>query len=416
MKRNLVFVFCFVITLCAMTQATNTELVKNARMEKFVGDSMYRYTSVPWKCVYIYLATNDTATRYYTREGIEKARISRNLFAAIKQGAERRDYYETLRTYKSGKTKLVKNWYNYGIDYPHKSNVRNYYYNPGKCDKQGNWTYAEDIYINKKGIARELFYYDSPGYDPEEDAAIDRRIATLVSEVKEQENPLNIKNIAGSIFGLCARLLFGFGLFIMAMLLFRRQHFHLWFDIKATRKITPFGNAFFCRTVWYALLPVLAIFYPTVSQVMDTGSTAVIHSSLIVSTIIGIVIAIAYCAIFILLRSRKYSARCALWELLYSASIWVALWATLLFSFIVLMVCIVVIIIVEIFFGKREPNRADDSDSDDDKDHFYATSWDGECHCLSRLSDGYYMDTEGSIYMKSSGGGLHRLGDLKSFS
>ena len=404
------YILLILLLFCLTGRATNVELDRNARMEKFVGDSMYRYTTMPWKCVYIYLATNDTATRYYTRQGIEKARVSRNFFAAIKQGADRRDYYETLRTYKSGETRLVKHRYNYGIDFVRKSDVRYYSYNPSKCDKQGNWTYAEDIYINNKGIARLLSYYDTPGYDPEEDAAIDRRIATLVSEVKEQENPLNIKNIVRSIFALCVKLLFVFGLFIMAMLVFRRQSFHLWFDIKATRKITPWGNALYCRTVWYAFLPVLTIFFPTVSYISGGGTTAIIHSDLIISTITGLVIAIAYCTIFILLRSRKHSARCALWELLYSASIWVALWAALLFAFMVLVACLVVLFFVGMLFGKGGSADA----CVDGKDNFYATSWDGESQYLSRLSENYYMDTEGNIYL--SGDGMHRLGDAKPFS
>ncbi|MCF0173530.1 MAG: hypothetical protein HUJ91_07395 [Bacteroidales bacterium] len=379
-------------------------------MEKFIGDSLYRYTVVPWKAVYIFLETNHTATRYYTREGKEKARVSTNFFAAIKQGADNRDYYETYRTYKSGETKLVKNWYNYGIDYVRKPDKRDYYYNPGRCDKMGNWTYAEDIYANKKGIVRELYYYDTPGYDPEEDAEINQRIATLVKEVKAQDNPFSLTSLPSTVFAFCVRLLFFFGLFILFMLVFRRQSLYLWFDVKATRKITPWGNALYCRTVWYAFIPVLLIFYPTVSYVLGGGTTAVIHNNLILSTVINLGIVGIYCLIFILFRSRRYSARCAVWELLYSATLWVTLWASLLLAFIVLLICLAVLVIA----GILSSDGTSSGTEEDAKDNMYVTSWDGECQNLSHISGNYYMDTSGNMY--SSGGGMHRLGDLKRFS
>lgn len=404
MKRVL-FVILLIVFGCA-TGYAYTEPVK------VDGDSIYSFKVVPWKCVFTD-ENGHSSTRYYTRTGEEKARgtVDSEAFTAMNQGPDKKDYYEQYRTYKTGETRLVKNWYQYGADFGRKHNELTYRHKPGQVDRHGNWTYVT-VNMRQETMRRDIIYYDEAGYDAQEDSLIDARIQNLVAAVKEQENPLNPMNILAMAFKIAANALYLFGLFILFMLAFRRQQFYLWFDLKATKKITPRGSRLINKTFWCGLFPTLALMFP-VAWYMYTGHyTAVIHMSLIKQTCVGAAVGLVYCFGYVLIRSRFCSARCAFWELVYSVVLWVCLWAGIILSIYILFICLVSMIFLYMFFGSSGGKVSAD---DGNPDNMYATSWDTESQYLSRLSGNTYMDTKGNLY-SVSGGSAHRMGDSKNFS
>lgn len=377
--------------------------------KKVLGDSLFAYTETPWKCVFVNETSGDTTVRYYRRDGVEKARVSGSFFAALKQGPDNRDYYETWRTYESGETKLVRNWYNYGIDYGRKKDHREYQYTPRYNDRKGNWVYAKDPWRDQ-AYSRQLFYYDGPEYDAAEDSVIDSRIAGLVQSVKEQENPLNPVNLLLNAFQIVVKLIYLFGLFVLFMMSFRRGAFYLWFDCRAARKITPRSNGLFCKTLLYGIIPVLLASGPIALYVFSGHSTAVLKPGLVYDTLAGTALALVYCVIFVLVRSRRVGARCARWELAYSICMFVCLWAGVIFAIYVVVIALLAMFFLYMFFGDSGRSASDD----DGPENMYATAWDGEGQYLTHISGEHYMDTSGNMY--STHGGLHRLGDLKPFS
>jgi hypothetical protein len=367
---------------------------------------------MPWKCVFTDLKTGNTFTRYYTREGIEKARgtATSESFVAMNQGPDMKDYYETYRKYKSGEIKLVRNWYLYGADYPKRSNPMRYRYDPNKNDKRGNWLVAK-VDFRDEGMSREIYYYDEKGYDAEEDTAIDKRISELVANVKDKENPFNIDNIVASVFAFAVKSIYIFGLFVLFMLIFKRRSFYLWFDKKATYKITPWGNGLFNRTIIAGLFPICAAMAPVGYYLYTGHTTAVITNSLVMQTLIGLAVALLYCIAYILIRGALYSRKRARWELAYSISICICIWAGIILSIYIVVISLIVLLFVGMLFG-----RSNDSPSDDNTpDAMHVTSWDGEGQYLQRLSDNYYIDNNGNMY-SVSGGSAHRLSDWKNFN
>lgn len=406
-----ILVLIVVATLAQLADAAKVPYDPSGANKKVIGDSIYTYVVTPWKCIYT-LADGSVSVRYYRPDGVEKARVAGSFFAALNQGAERRDYYETWRTYMSGETKLVRNWYNYGIDFPKKQNLREYYYTPRYNDRKGNWVYAVDPWRDKS-FSREMFYFDGPEYDAAEDSLIDARINELVTLVKEQENPYNPQNLLATTLGFAIKLLFIFGLFVLFMMTFRREAFYLWFDCKATRKITPYGNALFCRTLLFGIAPVLLASWPIASYVLGGNSTAVMKPELVRATLIGTAWALVYCVIFVLMRRRRVGARCARWELAYSICIFACLWAGVIFAIYVVFIALIAMFFFGMVFGKGGSIPADDGNPD----NMYVTAWDGEGAYLTRLSGNVYQDRHGNLFAtQTGGGGIHRLSDLKPFS
>jgi len=401
--NRLLIVILYLIASCAATRAYSEPV-------KVAGDSIYRFKVTPWKCVFTDEKGN-SFTRYYTRDGKEKARgtVESEFFTAMKQGPDNKDYYETYRTYKNGETRLIRNWYLYGADYGKKRNELEYRYKSAQVDRHGNWTYVT-VNFRDETMRRDMIYYDEAEYDAREDSLIDARIHNLVAQVKEQENPLNPMNILANAYRLTVRALYILGLFILYMLSFKRQQFYLWFDKKATRKITPWGNKLINKTLWCGLFPILALMFP-VAWYMYTGHhTAVIHMSLIKHTCIGIAVGLVYCVCYILIRSRFRSARCAFWELVYSCTLWLCLWAGIILSIYVLFICLIAMIFLGMIFG-----GGGSKPSDGTPDNMYATAWDTESEYLTRLSGNTYIDNSGNLY-SVNGSSAHRLGDSKNFS
>lgn len=380
---------------------------------KVNADSIWKFRVAPWKCMLIN-NEGDTVTRYYDRAGVEKARknSSDTYFCAMNYGPDNRDYYESLVRRKSGKLEWVRTWYLYGADYVKSSgrDRRDYEYTPRYCDRHGNWLYAYD-WLRDKSYERIIIYYDEDGFSAEEDKAIDARIETLVSTIKEAENPLNPKNIATGMFSIGAKVLFIFGVFVLFMVVFRRRKFYFWFDKKATYHITPDGNKIFCLSMLNGFIPVALILAPTGMYLLGGHTTAVIGKELIISTFGGVVAAAVYSLLFILIRGHRRSYRCACWELLFGITMCLCLWATVLFSLIVAFFTLIALLVYELFFGKRDYSSSAD-DGEGYAGHKYVTSWDGESQALSHMGGGYYMDTDGAIY---GGGGTYRLGDNKPF-
>jgi len=402
MKKLLLVIFHLIFG-CSLANAYS-------EMPHIDGDSIYTFKVTPWKCIFTD-ENGHSFTRYYTRDGIEKARgtVDSESFTAMNQGPDKKDYYEQYRTYKNGETRLVRNWYQYGADFVKKRNPLEYRYNPSQNDHHGNWTYAS-VNMRKETFRRKMFYYDEPGYDAKEDALIDNRIHNLVAGVNEQENPLNIKNILASAYSLIVKLLYLYGLFILFMLAFKRQKFYLWFDKKATKKITPWGNRLINKTFWCGLFPTLSLMFP-VAWYMYTGhTTAVIHMSLIKQSCIGAAVAIVYCLGYLFIRGSFCSKRCALWEMIYSVSLWFCIWSGIILSIYILFISLIAMLFLGMIFGKGGSIPADDN-----PDNMYATSWDSESAYLSRLSGNTYIDNNGNLY-SVSGGSAHRLGDSKNFS
>lgn len=415
-RRLLILLITILCVLpCIGAARRNEPFVQGDSSNKYIiGDDIWKFAKTPWKCVLI-SSNGDSITRYYRRDGMEKARVagSFHYFAAMNQGSDNRDYYETYRTYKSGETKLVRNWYNYGADYAKKSDNHRYFYTPRFNDSHGNWVMIrKESHTDNVTLHREMTYYDEAGFSEAEDKEIDARIEALVSAVKEQENPFNPKNIVGSVFSIGAKALYLLGLFLLFMLVFRRGQLYLWINRHAGRVITPGNGGLFCRTQFCGIIPSILILGPTGLYIYNGHSTAVLSTSLLIEPLCGVAAAVVYSLSYVLIRRRKVFTRTAVWEILYGTCCCICLWAT-----VILGIYIAVIIIIGLFFagmlfgrGGSVPNDAADSD------WASTISSDGEYARLGRLgTSDYFMDNNGNIYDGRSSGSFYRLGDGKMF-
>lgn len=400
---------------CLGTTPGHGHLIPGDPSNKFIiGDSIWKFAKVPWKCVLIN-SKGDTITRYYRRDGVEKARLgsSHYYFAAMNQGSENRDYYETYRTYKSGETKQVRNWYNYGADYGNKPNNKRYFYTPRFNDAHGNWVAVRnESSVDPETLRRVMVYYDETGFSEKEDKEIDARTNALVSAVKEQENPFNLKNIAGSAFSFGAKALYLLGLFILFMLVFRRNVLYLWIDRHAGKVITPRNGGLFCRTQLCGIIPSILILGPTGLYIYNGHTTAVLQPGLLTDTLYGIAIALAYALIYVLIRRRKVFTRTAIWELIYGTCCCICLWAAVILGIYVAVIMLIGLFFAGMLFGRGGtlPNDVEGPNSAG------VMSGDGEYAHLNRIgSSDYFMDHNGNIYDGRSSGSFNRLGDGKSF-
>lgn len=412
MKRYIILLtgiiaICF--ALCASTDF-ETKLRKfnnNKATAKIVSDSALNFKVAPWKCIMTY-PNGSVSTIYFNRDGVRKACFGADSsMVAYKAGPQKKDYYERWKTYRNGETRWVQSWYQYGAGYIKSKDHRNYFYEPLKVDHHGNWLIAVDKWAARSpGYSRQMVYYDEEGFDADEDAWVDKRIDNLVNAVAENENPLTPSNILKNGYALIVKLLYFFGLFILFMLLFKRRKFYLWFDIKATRKITPLGNAIICKTQLAGIIPALILLFPIAEYQYTGHTTAVIHMSLVESQLLAVGLASIYYLLYILIRKRFVGSRCARWELNYALLMCLALFSAIILAIYIAVIALIVLFFMGMLFGKGGGISVD---SPEDKPH-YVTGVDGESAYLSPMGNGYFMDTDGNLFHHNI-----RLSDSKAF-
>lgn len=355
--------FALVALLLMITsqQAEANKFTFNSETDKVVVDldksEHTSFTVTPWKCILMDEDGENRMIVYYDRQGTPKAvgrfgdngeyfftvyALEGKYCSVYHARAEINDDGELVKTVaketnqRSGRI----------ITYTNKKLPGTLRHNTTThVDSHGNWIFAGDAW--KKGLVREMYYYDD-GYDKKEDAAVDEVIRNSLQQYKTDTVSSYVTGIPVMIVGLIIKFVWLLLVIYLILLLFKRELAYRPFNRYAGRRVTPYG--LFSKTQLHGIIPVALLYVPSLvmlgTVIKAEWNSDVLQWSFVM--LISLALSVGYCCLFVKRKSAEIGRKTA------TAIIAFAVWSVLALVAVIAIAVVaiwVAIVLVFLFAG-----------------------------------------------------------------